>query len=45
MRMFIAGMDGYLGWSLALHLARRGHTVAGIDALYRRSWVEEMGSV
>lgn len=44
MRMFIAGMDGYLGWSLALHLARRGHTVAGIDALYRRAWVEEMGS-
>ena len=45
MRMFIAGMDGYLGWSLAQHLARRGHDVAGADALYRRSWVDEMGSV
>ena len=44
MRVFIAGMDGYLGWSLAQHLARRGHEVAGADALYRRSWVEEMGS-
>ncbi len=45
MRMFIAGMDGYLGWSLAQHLARRGHEVAGADALMRRSWVDEMGSV
>ena len=45
MRMFIAGMDGYLGWSLAQHLVRGGHEVAGADALYRRSWVDEMGSV
>jgi UDP-sulfoquinovose synthase len=45
MRMFIAGMDGYLGWSLAQHLARRGHEIAGADALMRRSWVEGMGSV
>jgi UDP-sulfoquinovose synthase len=44
-RVFIAGMDGYLGWSLAQHLARRGHEIAGADALFRRSWVEEMGSV
>ena len=43
--MFIAGMDGYLGWSLAQHLAARGHEVAGVDALLRRAWVEEMGSV
>ena len=45
MRMFIAGMDGYLGWPLAQHLARRGHEVAGADSQFRRSWVEEMGSV
>lgn len=45
MRMLIAGMDGYLGWPLAQHLTRRGHEVAGVDALLRRSWVEEMGSV
>src|SRR5215467_7005223 len=44
MRIFIAGVDGYLGWSLAQHLARRGHTVAGADILFRRNWVEEMGS-
>jgi UDP-sulfoquinovose synthase len=43
--MFIAGMDGYLGWPLAQHLARRGHEIAGADALMRRSWVEAMGSV
>jgi UDP-sulfoquinovose synthase len=44
MRVFIAGMDGYLGWSLALHLAQRGHTVAGADLFLRRAWVAEMGS-
>jgi UDP-sulfoquinovose synthase len=38
-------MDGYLGWSLAQHLTARGHQVAGADALLRRAWVEEMGSV
>lgn len=44
MRVFIAGVDGYLGWPLAQHLAARGHTVAGMDALLRRCWVEEVGS-
>ena len=44
MRVFIAGMDGYLGWSLAQYLAARGHQVAGADLFLRRQWVEEMGS-
>lgn len=44
MRVFIAGMDGYLGWSLVQYLAARGHDVAGADAGYRREWVAEMGS-
>lgn len=44
MRIFIAGMDGYLGWSLAQHLTARGHEVAGADLFLRRKWVEEMGS-
>jgi UDP-sulfoquinovose synthase len=44
MRVFIAGMDGYLGWSLAQYLAARGHEVAGADLFLRRQWVEEMGS-
>ena len=45
MRVFIAGVDGYLGWSLAQYLAARGHEVGGADAFMRRAWVEEMQSV
>ncbi len=45
MRVFIAGIDGYLGWSLAQYLTTRGHEVAGIDTFFRRAWVEEVGSV
>jgi len=45
MRIVIAGIDGYLGWPLALHLAARGHEVAGVDRFLRRAWVEEMGGV
>jgi UDP-sulfoquinovose synthase len=44
MKVLIAGIDGYLGWSLALYLTKRGHEVAGCDAYYRRDWVAEMGS-
>ncbi len=44
MKVFIAGIDGYLGWSLAQHLTARGHEVAGNDMFLRRQWVEEMGS-
>lgn len=44
MRIFIAGIDGYLGWPLAQYLTARGHEVAGADAFFRRDWVEEMGS-
>lgn len=44
MRVLIAGIDGYLGWSLALHLSKRGHEVAGFDNFIRRAEVEEIGS-
>jgi UDP-sulfoquinovose synthase len=44
MKVFIAGVDGYLGWSLAQHLTKRGHKVAGADNYARRDWVAEMGS-
>jgi UDP-sulfoquinovose synthase len=44
MRVFIAGVDGYLGWSLAMYVASRGHEVAGTDNYMRRDWVAEMGS-
>ena len=43
MRILIAGVDGYLGWSLANYLAARGHEVGGIDNFFRRRWVEEVG--
>jgi len=36
MRILIAGVDGYLGWPLAQHLAMRGHLVGGIDNQLRR---------
>ncbi len=44
MKVFIAGVDGYLGWPLAQYLMARGHTVAGIDMFFRRQWVEDIGS-
>lgn len=45
MKVFIAGVDGYLGWALAQHLTARGHTVAGNDTFLRRNWVKEVGSI
>lgn len=44
MRILIAGVDGYLGWPLAQHLASRGHAVSGCDNFNRRRWVAEVGS-
>ncbi|MBI5195891.1 MAG: NAD-dependent epimerase/dehydratase family protein [Nitrospirae bacterium] len=44
MRVFIAGIDGYLGWALAMYLTKRGHEVSGADNYLRRDWVQEMGS-
>jgi len=44
MRVLIVGVDGYIGWSLAMYLAKRGHRVSGIDNGTRRIRVEEGGS-
>jgi UDP-sulfoquinovose synthase len=44
MRTLVLGMDGYIGWSLSMHLAKRGHTVSGVDNLSRRDNVESVGS-
>ncbi|MFQ3568782.1 MAG: NAD-dependent epimerase/dehydratase family protein [Aggregatilineales bacterium] len=44
MRVFIAGIDGYLGWALAQYMTARGHEVAGADLMLRREWVAEMQS-
>ena len=44
MRVFIAGMDGYLGWTLALWLGNLGCQVSGIDNYSRRDCVKERGA-
>lgn len=44
MKVAIGGIDGYIGWAFALHMAKKGHSVLGIDNLITRSRVEEVGS-
>lgn len=44
MKILILGIDGYIGWSLAMHLSKRGHVVSGIDNFSRRRNVESLGS-
>ena len=44
MKVFITGIDGYLGWTLAQYLTAHGHEVAGADKMLRREWVAEMNS-
>ena len=44
MKILILGIDGYIGWGLAMHLAKRGHTVSGVDNFSRRANVESIGS-
>lgn len=44
MRVMILGIDGYLGWPLAMHLKARGHDVMGIDSGIRRQRVRDCGS-
>ena len=42
MKVLILGMDGYIGWALALHQLAIGNKVYGIDNLSRRKNVEEI---
>lgn len=44
MRVLILGIDGYLGWALALRLVSKNHEVYGMDNLSTRKAVEEIGS-
>ena len=44
MKVMILGMDGYLGWTLALWLGSLGFEVSGVDNYSRRDWVMEKGS-
>ncbi|MGI0071278.1 MAG: UDP-sulfoquinovose synthase [Thermoplasmata archaeon] len=43
MKVLIAGIDGYTGWPLALHLLSRGHEVVGLDNFITRRRVREVG--
>jgi len=43
LRVFIAGIDGYLGHALAQYLMSRGHYVSGCDCHHRREWVKSEG--
>jgi len=43
MRVMILGIDGYLGWTLALWLGSLGLQVSGVDNYSRRDWVKERG--
>lgn len=44
MRVMILGIDGYLGWALALRLGSLDFNVSGIDNFSRRDRVAEKGS-
>ncbi len=44
MRVLILGVDGYIGWPLALRLIQRGHEVYGADSFFTRRRVREVGS-
>lgn len=44
MRVMILGIDGYLGWTLALKLGSLGCEVSGVDNFLRRRRVKEKGS-
>ena len=44
MKVMILGMDGYLGWTLALKLAKLGFQISGLDNYTRRDCVMERGA-
>ena len=44
MRVMILGIDGYLGWTLALWMGSLGLEVSGVDNYNRRDWVKERGA-
>src|SRR5260370_5416476 len=44
MRMIVLGGDGYCGWATALYLSRKGHSVAIVDNVARRTGGHELGA-
>lgn len=43
MKILILGIDGYIGYPLAIHLLKKGHTICGLDNLSRRRRVAGAG--
>uniref|UniRef100_A0A6H1ZWX3 Putative NADH dehydrogenase n=2 Tax=viral metagenome TaxID=1070528 RepID=A0A6H1ZWX3_9ZZZZ len=44
MRILVLGIDGYIGFPLALHLLQKGHEVCGVDNYSRRFRVGQVRS-
>ena len=44
MKVLVLGIDGYIGWALAMRLISRNHEVYGMDSFYTRKRVEEVKS-
>jgi len=44
MKILVLGIDGYIGWPLALDLLSKNHEIAGVDNFSRRYRVERVGS-
>ncbi|HLH85509.1 MAG TPA: UDP-sulfoquinovose synthase [Thermoplasmataceae archaeon] len=44
MNILIMGVDGYIGWPLALRELKKGNKVAGIDSFFTRKRVKEVHS-
>ncbi|MFX0105921.1 MAG: hypothetical protein ACFE75_10550, partial [Candidatus Hodarchaeota archaeon] len=44
MKVMILGIDGYLGWTLALKLGKLGFQISGLDNYTRRDCVMEKGA-
>lgn len=44
MRVYIMGIDGYIGWALAQYLSSKGHDVGGCDNLLKRRIAHDTGS-
>lgn len=42
--VIVLGADGYLGWSMSLHLSRRGYRVVAVDNLSKRQWEAEVNA-
>jgi nucleoside-diphosphate-sugar epimerase len=43
MRVFILGVDGYIGWALAQYLSSKGHKIGGLDSQLKRNLIEDDG--